>query len=430
MLNAKPRPLPLQQSNMTWKERLLLLLLAAINFTHILDFMIMMPLGNFLMPFFHIKAQQFSVVVASYSISAAISGFGAAFFVDKFDRKKVLLFGYTGFIIGTVCCGIAPTYELLLLARIVAGLFGGLIGAQVLSIVADIFPYERRGQAMGIIFSAFALASIFGVPFSLYLAETISWHAPFIFIGLLGFIIIPAVMKLMAPMNKHLHGGVRVNPVQMLRNVVTSRLQLTALALSGCLMLGHFVIIPFLNPFMEFNVGFTAHQRNLIYMVGGIVSFISSPVIGKMADKYGKHKVFTIFALLSLIPIFLITNMPPIKYYFVLMVTGIWFMLSTGRGIPAQAIISNVVAPEQRGSFMSFNSCIQQLFTGMASLIAGWVIVVGPDQKLVHYPWVGYISIAVVLLCVLIAAKIPGKSAPQAIEKEQHLKESEEKIAV
>jgi MFS transporter, DHA1 family, inner membrane transport protein len=411
---------------MNWKERILLLLLASINFTHILDFMIMMPLGNFLMPFFHIKAQQFSVVVASYSISAAISGFSAAFFVDKFDRKKVLLFGYTGFIIGTICCGIAPTYGLLLVARIVAGLFGGLIGAQVFSIIADTFPYERRGQAMGIIFSAFALASIVGVPFSLYLAENISWHAPFIFIGCLGIAIIPAVMRFMKPMTGHLLSGKRDNPIQVLKNVVGSRLQLLALGLSGSLMLGHFLIIPFLNPYMEFNVGFTAHQRNLVYMVGGIVSFFSAPVIGRLADKHGKHRVFTIFALLSLIPIFLITNMPPIKYYYVLTVTGVWFMLSTGRGIPAQAIISNVVAPEQRGSFMSFNSCVQQLFTGMASLIAGWVIVVGPDNKLLHYPWVGYLSMAVVLLCVFIASRIPGKTAPLAIAAEEAEKKAEE----
>jgi DHA1 family inner membrane transport protein len=168
---------------MNWKERILLLLMAAINFTHILDFMVMMPLGNFLMPYFNITAQQFSVVVASYSIAAAISGFSAAFFVDRYDRKRVLLFGYSGFVIGTICCGIAPTYPLLLISRIVAGLFGGLIGAQVLSIVADSFSYERRASAMGLLFSAFSLASIVGVPFALFLAGTFSWHAPFLLIG-------------------------------------------------------------------------------------------------------------------------------------------------------------------------------------------------------------------------------------------------------
>ncbi len=392
---------------MTWKERILLLLMAAINFTHILDFMIMMPLGNFLMPYFKINTQQFSFVVASYSLSAFVSGLIAAFFVDRFDRKKILLFGYTGFIIGTICCGIAPTWELLLAARILAGLFGGLIGAQVLSIVADTFSYERRGQAMGILLSAFSLASIVGIPFGLILAGHISWHAPFILIGVLGIIIIPLVAKYLPSMAAHLNEDkAHVKPFQLIKNIFSNRQQLIALLLSGSLMLGHFLIIPFLNPFMELNVGFNETQRNLVYMVGGIASFASAPFIGKLADKYGKHKVFYIFAGLSLITIFLITNMPAIKYYYVLMVTGIWFAFSTGRTIPAQAIISNVVHPEQRGSFMSFNSSFQQMFTGLASLIAGYIVYQGSDNKIHNYAWVGYLSIAIVIVSILIAKAI------------------------
>lgn len=390
---------------MNWKERILLILLASVNFTHILDFMVMMPLGNFLMPYFIITPGQFSVIVASYSISAAASGFAAAFFVDGYDRKKVLLFGYIGFVIGTICCGIAPSYILLLAARITAGLFGGLIGAQVLSIVADSFPYEKRGQAMGILFSAFSLASIVGVPAALYLAGWTSWHSPFLAIGGLGVIIIILLSRYLPAMSGHIHGE-RIKPMLMLKNVIGSRKQLVALGLSGALMLGHFLIIPFLNPYMEFNVGFTDTQRNMIYMVGGLATFFTSPFIGKLADKYGKHNTFMVFALVSLIPIFLITNMPAIKYYYVLMVTGIWFVLSTGRGIPAQAIISNVVPAEQRGSFMSFNGSVQQLFSGIASLIAGAIVISKSDHTIVHYSWVGYLSIAIVLFSVLIARKL------------------------
>jgi predicted MFS family arabinose efflux permease len=392
---------------MNWKERILLILLASVNFTHILDFMVMMPLGNFLMPYFNITPGQFSVIVASYSISAAVSGFTAAFYVDGYDRKKVLLFGYIGFTIGTLCCGIASSYLLLLLARITAGLFGGLIGAQVLSIVADSFPYEKRGQAMGILFSAFSLASIVGVPSALYLAGWLGWHSPFLSIGGLGIIITVLLMRYLPSMSSHIHGQ-RVKPIVMLKNVMTSRMQLVALGLSAALMLGHFLIIPFLNPYMEFNVGFTDTQRNMIYMVGGIATFITSPLIGKMADKYGKHNTFMFFALVSLIPIFLITNMPAIKYYYVLIVTGVWFVLSTGRGIPAQAIISNVVPAEQRGSFMSFNGSIQQLFSGIASLIAGMIVISKPDHTIVHYSWVGYLSIVIVLFSVFIAKKLKG----------------------
>jgi MFS transporter, DHA1 family, inner membrane transport protein len=401
---------------MSWKERLLLVLMASINFTHILDFMVMMPLGNFLMPYFNISPKEFSVVVAAYSISAAVSGFSAAFFVDQFDRKKVLLFGYIGFVIGTLCCGIAPSYPLLLIARIVAGLFGGLIGAQVLSIVADTFPYERRGSAMGILFSAFSLASIVGVPFALYLAGRFSWHAPFIFIGVLGLLVILLVGKYLPSMRNHIEKAKeqKESPLAMLKNLLVNREQMIALLLSGSLMLGHFLIIPFLNPYMEMNVGFTEWQRNLVYMVGGVASFVASPLIGRLADKFGKHNIFYIFALLSLIPIFLITNMPAIKYYYVLCVTGIWFALSTGRGIPAQAIISNVVAPEQRGSFMSFNSCVQQLFTGMASLIAGMLVMTSASGKIIHYPWVGYLSIIVVFSCIFIARLLHVKPVAQS----------------
>lgn len=392
---------------MGWKERILLLLLASINFTHILDFMVMMPLGNFLMPYFDISPQLFSFVVAAYSISAAVSGFSAAFFVDHYDRKKVLLFGYIGFIIGTICCGLAPSYGFLLTFRIVAGLFGGLIGAQVMSIVADTFAYEKRGYAMGILFSAFSLASIVGVPFALFLADTISWHAPFILIGILGVFIIPAVVKYLPAMAGHINENVqREKPLKVLKALCTNNQQVLALSLSGFLMLGHFLIIPFLNPYMEMNVGFTSGQRNLVYMVGGVASFVASPLIGRLADKYGKHRIFYIFAFLSLIPIFLITNMPAIKYYYVLMVTGIWFALSSGRSIPAQAIITNVVTPEQRGSFMSFNGSIQQLFTGMASLIAGMIVIVGAGGKIEHYSWVGYLSIGIVFACVFIAKMI------------------------
>ncbi len=391
---------------MSKRERIILLLLSAINFTHIMDFMIMMPLGNFLLPYFGISTGQFSLLVASYTISAGTVGFFVAFFVDRFDRKKVLLTGYTGFLIGTICCGIAPSFELLLSARVLAGAFGGLIGAQVLSIVADIFPYERRGVAMGSIMAAFSFASVIGVPFGLLLANMISWHAPFIFIGVLGLIINFMVIRYLPSMKGHIRApqadisrGKQM--LQVIKGIVSDKAQLNALLLMGSLMMGHFMIIPFINPYMEFNVGFTKNQTPLIYLVGGALTFFCSPIIGRWSDKYGKLRVFQIFVLASILPIFLITNMPAIPFYFVLAVTGIWFVLSTGRSIPAQAIISNVPSPEQRGSFMSFSSSVQQLFTGLASLIAGWIVYTGDDGKIHNYQYVGYISVALVLSCLL-----------------------------
>jgi MFS transporter, DHA1 family, inner membrane transport protein len=396
---------------MNKKERMILWILAGLNFTHILDFMIMMPLGNFLMPHFNISAQFFSWIVAAYPISAFCSGMTTAFYVDRFDRKKVLLFAYTGFLVGTVFCGLAPDPYFLMGARILTGLFGGLIGAQVLSIVADTFAYEIRGRAMGTIFMAFSVASVFGVPFSLYLARLISWHAPFIFIGLVGIFIIPLIIKFLPPMTVHLKpAGERTNGrpevLKILSAIFNNKAQVMALMLSGLLMMGHFLIIPFVNPYMEFNVGFTKTQTPLIYMVGGACAMVTSPIIGRMADKYGKFRIFIICLFFSLIPIFLITNMPSIPFYYVLVVMGFWFTFSTGRNIPAQAMITTVVNPAERGQFMSFNSSFQQLFTGMASIIAGFIVVKDAGGKIFHYNWVGYLSVAVIFSTVFIARKL------------------------
>ncbi len=393
---------------MTKKQRIILVLLASINFTHILDFMIMMPLGNFLMPHFNISAQFFSWIVAAYPITAFCSGVGAAFFVDRFDRKKVLLGAYIGFLIGTICCGIAPDAIFLMAARILTGLFGGLIGAQVLSIVADTFSYELRGRAMGTIFTAFSVSSIIGVPFSLYLARLISWHAPFLFIGILGIVIIPLIIRFLPPMTRHLENqsSERTSPLAVIAELSRNKAQLLALGLSAMLMMGHFLIIPFINPYMEFNVGFSKDQTPLIYMVGGACSLFASFVIGRMADKHGKLRIYLICAAASLLPIFLITNMPAIPFYFVLIVFGFWFSFSTGRSIPAQAMISTVVNPEHRGLFMSFNSSIQQLFTGLASVIAGMIVLKDSGGKIHRYEWVGYLSIIIVASTLLLAYRL------------------------
>ena len=407
------------------KERIILLLLTVLNFTHILDFMIMMPLGNYLMPYFDISSQQFSMLVAAYTFSAGASGFLAAFFVDGFDRKKVLMFAYAGFLIGTLCCAISPAYEILLVSRIVAGFFGGLIGAQVLSIVADIIPYERRAAAMGMIMAAFSGASVFGVPFGLYIANLFNWHAPFFFVVILGALLTPFLIKFLPKMDSHLHekNHQKIRPAQLVGDVFRNSSQLYALALTAVLMMGHFMIIPFINPFMEFNMGFSKTQTPIIYMVGGALTMVTSPLIGRLADRLGKYNLFIFLALAGIPLIALITNLPAIPFYFVLCITGLWFIIAAGRFIPAQAMVSNVVSPERRGSFMSFNSSVQQLFVGLASVLAGFIVVKMPDNKIEHYEITGYFSIAIILFSIFIATmlnrKLKEKSLKPAIVKEE-----------
>lgn len=397
---------------MNRKERVLLLILASINFTHILDFMIIMPLGNYLMPYFHISTQQFALIVSAYSYAAFASGIIAAFVIDNFDRKKSLLFGYTGFIIGTFLCGVAPDYKFLIGARIIAGLFGGLIGAQVLSIVADTFAYEKRGRAMGILMAAFSVASVLGIPISLYIANFFTWHAPFIMVAAIGVVLIPLCLKFIPPMTSHLNSREKLKPATGFLIVFSRKSSLTALGLTAVMVFGHFIVVPFINPFMEFNVGFTKEQIPLTYVVGGAATLFSAPFFGKLSDRKGKLLIFTFCSIATLPFVYFITNMPRISFYYVLIITGIWFVVANGRMIAAQAMVSNVMEPQYRGSFMSVNSSLQQLFVGSASFMAGLIVTNDPvTKRIFHYEWVGYLSIVLLSFCIYLAYALKRNSS-------------------
>ena len=393
---------------MTRKEKIILLLLAGLNFTHFLDFMVMIPLNNYLTPYFNISPRQFSFLVSAYSISAAISGFVTAFIVDNYDRKKILLFSYLGFLAGTLACGFAGTYAWLLTARILAGLFGGIIGAQVLAIIADIFTYERRGKAMASVSASFAIASILGVPFSLYLANIFreDWHVPFLFVGAIGIVLVPLIIRHIPAITGHICAEARVAPLALLGKIIKNPAQRSALCFSCLLMIGHFLIIPFITPYMEFNKGYSKNVIPAIYLVGGAASLVAAILLGRVADKRGKLPIYCWSVFLSLFMVLLITKMPAMPFSVVLAVFAVWFVFATGRALTAQAMISEVVKPEQRGSFMSFNGCVQQIGTGLASLIAGFIVYDDPTGKIYRYEWLGYLSIVVLVATIILAQLI------------------------
>lgn len=365
----------------------------------------MMPLSNYLIPYFEISAFQFSILVASYSISAFISGLIIAMVIDRFDRKRSLIFAYVGFLIGTIACGFATTYGLLLASRVMAGLFGGIIGAQVLSIVADLFVYERRGTAMGAVMSAFAAASILGVPLSLYLTNLFdfNWHVPFIMIGSVGIILIPLILRYIPRMTGHIIKGNPYPPLTALTSVFKIRELRSVLLFSGLLMMGHFLIIPFINPYIEFNKGFSKDQIPMIYLFGGFASLASAILLGRYSDKVGKLPVFLWSVFLSLFMVLIVTKMPDVHFFVVICLFAIWFVLATSRAVTAQAMISEAVKPEQRGSFMSMNGSVQQLGSGMAALIAGAIVITEKSGKISNYNWVGYFSILVLIGSMLLA---------------------------
>jgi len=391
---------------MTRKEISLLILLAAINFTNIMDFMIMMPLQEFLEVSFDITPKQFGLLVSAYAFSAFAASMTASFMVDRFDRKHTLLIAFSGLIIGTFGCGIANSYTTLMISRIIAGLFGGLIGAQALSIVGDIFPYEKRGRAMGLLMSGFALATIAGVPVGLYIANNTNWQVPFIGIAILGTILCVLAFIFIPNIKAHINPGKERDIFRVYKSVAKDRNQQLALLMMLTLIFSHFATIPFIAPYLTKNTGFLQEQLPLMYFFGGIASLFISPLTGKLADKFGKHKVFTAFMLLAVVPVFLLTHLKHVPYYDVLLVTTLFFIVAGGRMVPAQALVTSVVPPALRGGFMNLNASLQQLSLGLASFIGSMIITKNASGELQHYEIIGYMSIAVSFVCLAIASKV------------------------
>jgi predicted MFS family arabinose efflux permease len=375
-----------------------------------MDFMIMMPLGPQLMRIFEINPQQFSLLVASYTVTAGVAGFFAAFLIDRFDRKRALIFIYTGFAIGTLACAFAPTYGFLLITRSLTGGFGGVLGALILSIVSDIVPLSRRAKGIGTVMASFGLASVLGVPFGLFIASKSSWHAPFLLLGILAFIIDFFIVAYIPSMKGHLkekHAG----PWEVLSNIFGKANARLGLTFTSTLMLGHFTIIPFIAPYMVGNVGFTEDQLALIYLVGGMCTIFFSPWVGKMADKHGRVKIFTIFGTLVIIPILIITNLSPVPVWIVLLISAIFFIFSNGRMVPSTTMETAIIKPENRGSYMSIRSSVQQLTSGLASFVAGLIIVerapiFGQAKALANFNYVGGIAVIFSIISLFIARKL------------------------
>lgn len=389
------------------KEKAILWTLAVINFIHIVDFMILMPLGPQLMRIFEIGPSEFSFLVSSYTFSAGISSFFGAFFLDRFDRKKILLWVYVGFTIGTLGCALSPSYPILLAARVISGVFGGLTSALILAIIGDVIPDERRGRAMGLVMAAFSFASVMGVPLGLFLASLSTWHTPFYILTGLAILSFGMIYKFIPPIREHLGKEVkRPHPLEVISRVTSNSNQMRAITLSVMMMFGQFMIIPFLSPFNVANVGFTEMELTYVYIAGGAFTIFTSPWVGKLSDRHGKLKIFTVFMLLNLIPIGVITHLGVTPIPYVLLITTMFFVTSNGRYVPAAAIITGTAKPENRGSFLSFNSAVQQLAAGIASLAAGMIIGENEAGELTNFHIVGYLAIFFSILCIPLARRV------------------------
>jgi predicted MFS family arabinose efflux permease len=387
-------------------ERSLVLVLAAIQFTHIMDFMIMMPLGPQLMRVMLISPQQFGILVSAYTLTAAVAALAVAFYTDRFDRRQTLLFLYAGFVISTLLCGIAPGYNELLTARAVAGAFGGVAGATVHSIIGDAVPENRRGAATGLIMSAFALSSIIGVPIGLVLAAHFSWRAPFLLLVAVSVLVFVLTWRILPPMRSHIVAGESHRPLEQMKSVLGTANHLRAFVFMFALMFAGFSVIPFISPYMVANVGLKETDLPYLYLFGGLATAFSSRYIGKLADRYGKRQIFTLIGLISIAPLLITTNLPPVPVWVAICASVVFMVFVSGRFVPAMALVISSVEPRLRGGFMSINSAIQQLGLGAASFLAGTIIGHGAGGTLTNYWLVGLIAVGATLLAIALAWRV------------------------
>ncbi len=388
-------------------HKLIIFILAVLQFTIVLDFMIISPLSDILLKSLNISTRQFGFIVSSYAISACIAGIAAAGFADKYDRKKLLLFFYIGFIVGTFFCGISNTYWTLLISRIVTGLFGGVIGSIILAIVTDLFLPNQRGRVMGTIQMAFGVSQIAGIPAGMLLAAKYSWHIAFIMIVILSLLLLPLILLKMKPVRAHLQTKTNKNPFEHLAHTASNPQYRKGFLAIALLAVGGFMIMPFSSAFLVNNVGITQEQLSLVFMFSGISSMVFMMFIGRLSDKFDRFTIFTLGSLLALIMVIIYTNLPAVPLWVVIVVNMILFMGVMGRIAPAMAINSMVPEAQDRGAYMSLTASLQQLSGGIGAIISGWIVVQPTkNSPIQHYDILGYIAAAVFVFCIFTIKRV------------------------
>jgi predicted MFS family arabinose efflux permease len=399
-------------------QSFLVALLAFVQFTIILDFIIMSPLGAILMPALNITAAQFGVAVSAYAFSAGISGVLAAGFADKFDRKRLLLFFYVGFTAGTMLCALAPNYHLLLLGRIVTGLFGGVVGSVVLAIVTDLFPLHLRGRVMGFVQTAFAASQVLGIPVGLFLANRWNWHVSFGAIVILAIIVIVSVLLLMRPVNEHLKLKQDRNAFAHLIATVTEPSYTLAFGVTTLLATGGFMLMPFGSAFTVHNLGIDIEHLPTIYLVSGLFSIFTGPLVGRLSDAIGKFPTFVFGTAMSIVMVLIYTHLGQTTLTVAIVVNVLMFVGIFSRMIPSQALISAIPAANQRGSFSAISASVQQLSGGLGSVFAAAIITQNADGSLSHFDRIGYVVVGtslVALTAMYFVQKQVARKVGQAV---------------
>jgi predicted MFS family arabinose efflux permease len=394
------------------REGVLLGLLCAVQVTHVMDFMVMMPLGPQLMRSLDITPGQFGTLVASYGVSAAVAGLAGAFVLDRVDRRRALLWAYAAFGLATLACALAPGFAWLMAARIAAGAAGGIAGSVVGAIIADVVPGERRGAAMGRVQVAFPIASVMGVPFGLALAGWFSWHAPFLLIAAAG-VPIWVLARKAVPALPPKERDPSVHPVREVAGLFTDRVHQRALVFSFLLVMTGSCVIPFMAPSMVSNAGLSETSLPLIYLCGGAVTFFSTPWLGRMADRRDKLRLLLACTALASAMALVVTHLGPAPVPLVLVITTLFMLGMSSRFVPGMAMVTNRIGAGSRGGFMSVNGSLQQLGAASGAYVAGHLVTLDAGTgRLVGYERAGYLAVVFAVL-TLAAARWLVRSGPE-----------------
>lgn len=412
---------PLDAPKFSSYQVLVIVLLALTQFTVVLDFMVMSPLGDLLMKSMNLTTKQFGFAVLSYGISAGISGLLTAGFADSFDRKKLLLFFYIGFIVGTLFCGLATTYPLLIAARVFTGIFGGVIGSISMAIVADLFSFQQRGRVMGFMQMGFGASQVLGIPISLAIANRLGWQAPFFMIVGLAAIIWLVIVVKMKPIAKHLEVKQKKNAFEHLMNTLAKREYRVGFLATALLSLGGFMIMPWGSAFAINNLHLTKEQLPSLFMVAGISSLIIMPIIGKLSDKVNKFALFTIASVWLMVVVMIYTTLTPVPIWVVMLINVLMMMGIMSRMVPSMTLVTSLPEMQDRGAFMSINSSLQQMAGGLAAGVSGLIVFQASNSSpLEHFDTLGWVMVGITVVCIFMIYRVSlivKKKQQAAIQK-------------
>ena len=383
-----------------------ILILALTQFSVVLDFMVMSPLGDLLIKDLKISPAQFGIVVSSYALSAGVSGFLTASFADKFDRKKLLLFFYAGFILGTLFCGLASSYLLLVFARIFTGIFGGVISSISLAIVADLFEIDQRGRVMSFLQMGFGMSQVLGIPISLFIANYWNWQAPFYLIVVLALIIFIMALIVLKPVNAHLQLQ-RASPIKHLFQTIANRNYRIGFIATAFMSLGGYLMMPWGSAYSVNNIGIDQKSLPLMFMIVGIATIAIMPLIGILSDRFNKFVIFSGSSIWMVITVLIYTQLPQVPLWVLILVNVLMMMGIMARMVPSQALAASIPEMKDRGAFMSINSSLQQMAGGIAALIGGWIVKQKNElSPLENFDWLGYLVVVVILLNILLTYRV------------------------